>query len=60
MVLTGWWPAVGGPGKDGLVRMTYTRNADGSVRQHGEVSYDQGVGWATSFDFTYRPHSPGG
>lgn len=55
MVLTGWWPGVGGPGKDGLVRMTYTRNpADGSVRQFGEVSYDQGVTWATSFDFTYR------
>jgi hypothetical protein len=54
MVLTGWWPGVGGPGKDGLVRMSYTRTADGSVRQFGEVSYDQGVSWETSFDFIYR------
>ena len=49
MVLTGEW---GGP----ITRMTYTKNADGSVRQFGEQSKDQGKTWATSFDFTYRPH----
>lgn len=57
MVLTGWWPGVGGPGKDGLVRMTYTHNTDGSVRQHGEVSYDHGVTWSTDFDLIYKPHA---
>jgi len=35
-------------------RMTFTRNADGSVRQHGEVSTDRGRTWASSYDFTYR------
>ena len=29
-----------GPGKDALIRMTYSKNADGSVRQHGEQSTD--------------------
>jgi hypothetical protein len=47
MVLTGQW---GGS----LVRMTYTPNADGSVRQAGEQSSDGGKTWAPSFDFTYR------
>ena len=47
MVLTGKW---GGP----LVRMTYTPNPDGSVRQAGEQSTDDGKTWAPSFDFTYR------
>lgn len=37
-------------------RMTFTRNDDGSVRQHGEVSSD-GNTWTTSYDFTYRRHT---
>lgn len=57
MILAGYWPGVGGPGKDGLVRITYSREADGSVRQHGEVSYDHGVTWSDSFDFAYRRHA---
>lgn len=48
MVITGKW---GGP----LVRMTYSKNADGSVRQSGEQSTDEGKNWSPSFDFTYRP-----
>jgi len=52
MVITGKW---GGP----LVRMTYSKNADGSVRQHGEQSTDEGKTWADSFDFTYRRAKPG-
>jgi hypothetical protein len=47
MVITGRWS---GP----LVRMTYSRNADGSVRQRGEQSTD-GKSWSPAFDFTYRP-----
>ena len=48
MVITGKW---GGP----LVRMSYSKNGDGSVRQLGEQSTDDGKTWAPSFDFTYRP-----
>jgi hypothetical protein len=48
MVIQGKW---GGP----VVRMTYSRNADGSVRQFGEQSTDEGKSWQPSFDFTYRP-----
>ena len=55
MVLTGYWKGVGGPGKDALIRMTYSKNADGTVRQHGEQSTDHGLTWSTSFDFTYHP-----
>ena len=48
MVITGKW---GGP----LVRMSYSKNEDGSVRQHGEQSTDDGKTWTPQFDFTYRP-----
>ena len=48
MVISGKW---GGP----LVRMSYSKNADGSVRQFGEQSTDEGKTWAPNFDFTYRP-----
>ena len=51
MVITGKW---GGP----LVRMSYSKNADGSVRQFGEQSTDEGKTWQPSFDFTYRPRAP--
>lgn len=55
MVLSGLWKGVLGPGKDALIRMTYSKNADGSVRQHGEQSTDAGKTWSTNFDFTYHP-----
>lgn len=35
-------------------RITLTLNADGSVRQHWEQSFDGGKTWATSFDGIYR------
>ena len=54
MVLIGFWAGVNGPGQDGIVRMTYTPNSDGSVRQFGEVSTDHGLTWQNSFDFTYK------
>lgn len=34
-------------------RMTFTANADGTVRQHGETSAD-GATWTTDYDLTYR------
>ncbi len=53
MVLTGVWPSPASPHQ--LIRMTYTPNDDGTVRQHGEASTDHGVSWQTSFDLIYRP-----
>jgi len=57
MVLVGDWKGVNGPGKDAIIRMTYSKNADGSVRQHGEQSTDFGITWSTNFDFTYHPRA---
>jgi hypothetical protein len=54
MVLTGMWAGVNGPGQDALIRMSYTPQPDGSVRQHGEQSTDHGLTWSTNFDFIYR------
>lgn len=59
MVLTGNWANVVAKGQDGLIRMTYSKQPDGSVRQHGEQSTDHGLTWATSFDFIYRPRKAG-
>ena len=55
MVLTGYWDKFGPEGQGALVRMTYTANEDGSVRQFGEASGDHGKSWQTSFDLLYRP-----
>jgi hypothetical protein len=54
MVLVGNWQGANGPGKDALTRMTYSANPDGSVRQFGEQSTDDGKTWLPAFDFTYR------
>lgn len=40
-------------GKKVVNRMTFSKLVDGSVRQHGETSSDEGKTWATTFDFTY-------
>ncbi|ANU08160.1 hypothetical protein [Paraurantiacibacter namhicola] len=53
MVLTGNWPSPAAPHQ--LIRMTYTLQDDGSVRQFGEASLDHGVTWSTAFDLVYRP-----
>ena len=58
MVLMGFWKDVAGPGKHGLIRMTYSPLADGAVRQFGEISQDHGLSWAPAFDFTYRKPKP--
>ena len=55
MVLTGMWKDVLGPGKSSLVRMTYSLEDGGAVRQKGETSVDAGKTWQPSFDFLYRP-----
>lgn len=58
MILTGYWRGVGGPGKDALVRMVYTPNADGSVRHQGAQSTDHGLTWSSAWDLTYKPRQP--
>lgn len=40
-------------GKKATGRMTFSKLANGDVRQHGERSVDEGKTWATTFDFTY-------
>ncbi len=66
MQLTGAWAGSGPNGENGTVRMRYDRGEGGTVRQHGDVSLDNGRTWTPSFDFTYRPStsappsSPGG
>jgi len=57
MALDGAWANVIAPGKDGVVRMRYRRNPDGTVRQWGEVTQDGGKSWLPSFDLTYKPTS---
>ena len=55
MVLTGFWPHASGPNTHGLIRMSYSREAAGAVRQYGEISTDHGLSWRPFFDLTYRP-----
>ena len=40
-------------GQKSLAKMTFTKMPDGSVRQHGEGSTDDGKTWTTTFDFKY-------
>lgn len=43
------------PGRAGAIqRMTVSPEADGSVRQRGETSTDDGATWTRGYDFTYR------
>ena len=51
--------AAGPDGKRTLHRLTFTPNPDGSVRQHWQVSSDNGATWTDSFDGTYRRKKTG-
>lgn len=42
------------PSQKLINRITWTPNADGTVRQHWETSDDDGATWKTSFDGLYR------
>src|SRR5580698_5326370 len=47
--------AFNAPGRgSALLRMVYKPLADGSVRQIGTVSNDQGKTWQPEYDYTYR------
>jgi hypothetical protein len=52
MVLTGETMQPGG--RRQLERITWTPNADGTVRQHWEQSSDAGKTWTTAFDGLYQ------
>lgn len=51
MILTGSYPGPGGVAQ--VQRITWTPNADGSVRQHWEQSTDGGKLWTSAFDGRY-------
>ena len=53
MVLTGSTTLPDGSARQ--VRIRYTREAGGAVRQLGTFSTDGGATWQPSYDFTYRP-----
>jgi hypothetical protein len=53
MVLTGD-ARVAASGKTVIDRLTWTAQADGKVRQHWEVSSDEGGTWTTAFDGLYE------
>lgn len=55
MVLEGKQP--GPQGGEQTSRITWTPNADGTVRQLWEISTDAGKSWTTAFDGLYR-HPP--
>ena len=42
-----------------LVRMTFTSNPDGTVRQYSDSSMDDGASWTFRYDYLYRRATPG-
>lgn len=54
MIISGEWPTSPSDKTGPITRMTYTKNADGSVRQFGDQSTDNGSSWKPAFDYTYR------
>lgn len=55
MVIEGPWAGVAPGGKTGVVRMTYSRQPGGKVRQFGELTTDGGKSWTVNFDLLYSP-----
>jgi hypothetical protein len=53
MVLVWSHPSARVPGNTAQERMTFTRNPDGSVRQHMDQTSD-GVTWVEGYDYIYR------
>ena len=54
MVLISRRPSKRDPSKTVLTRLTFTPNADGSVRQYSDASIDDGATWVLRYDYTYR------
>ena len=58
MVLVWRTQAPGGKPGDARLRMTFTPNPDGTVRQYSDTSADAGRTWRFRYDYTYRPSPP--
>jgi hypothetical protein len=56
MVLEG--PSIGRKGEPQLNRISWSTNDDGTVRQHWQVSKDEGKTWKTEFDGVYTRVKP--
>jgi hypothetical protein len=54
MVMTASVVSPRDPAKLLLVRMAFTPNPDGSVRQYSDYSRDNGKTWLERYDYTYR------
>ena len=54
MVMVAEQPSQREPGKIVLVRLTFTPNSDGTVRQYSDVSRDGGKSWVFRYDYLYR------
>jgi hypothetical protein len=54
MVMTARQPDPSGSGKIRLVRLTFTPNKDGTVRQNSDYSDDDGAHWKFRYDYLYR------
>jgi hypothetical protein len=54
MVMTAEQPVRGTPDKTRLIRLTFTPNADGTVRQYSDSSDDAGRTWNLRYDYLYR------
>ncbi len=55
MVFTGEPKSGPNAGKGILLRLTFTPQPNGNVRQYGEQSADGGQSWQPQYDFTYKP-----
>jgi hypothetical protein len=53
MVLTAHQPDPSGSGRIRLIRLTFTSNRDGTVRQYSDYSEDDGKTWKLRYDFLY-------
>ena len=54
MVMTAHQPDPAGSGKIRLIRLTFTHNLDGSVRQFSDYSDDDRRTWKFRYDYLYR------
>ena len=54
MVMIAQQPDPGGAGKIRLIRLSFTHNPDGTVRQFSDYSDDAGRTWMCRYDYLYR------
>ena len=54
MIMTAEQPDPRDPSKTVLVRLTFTPNPDGTVRQYSDFSRDGGNTWQLRYDYLYR------